>query len=679
VLRCPDLTTLRQWIVERRIARDDEISRTGQRFRRLGSVVEFESLFYSAEQERTRRRTTGQFAPTPAPSAPSGAASAPRLTPVPAPVATTPGAGAPSPRPTPVPSAQGATSETKKPEPVESKKPEPVESKKPEPAVPAAASAAPEKKPAEPAAVGTVKVTPPTGLAASSGGLSPMRLARKDPNRGKPQAMPGMAGSVQAAMRAAGTAPAKAAPAASSEAKRPEPAAAPSRPASAAQPRPAPAAAPGKPVSGGSAAAASSKGASATSGAQTALFSRQEKEDEDDADVTRKLPPADSRATERQPARPRDAVEDAILRNDPVPRHLKEAAEGGDTIRKAPADADSADSMGRPEGGPRGRSAALLVLAVAIIGGGIWYYSQRSETADTPSGQQTAPAGDSTAAGASGTTAEPGSATTAPTPTPPKVVVEPLPPAPATQPSGAATPPPGPAAVPAPPEPTQAAKPEPAKPEPAKPEPAKPEPAKPAAVKPEPAKPEPAKPAAVKPEPAKPEPAKPSATPPATAPASSAPATTAAAKPTISLDELRKKIGEDIPRGFDDQMELAQRLVERYKYDSAQALYEYMLTYASAVPAIHNGLGTCAFEKNRGDEAIQHYRDALERRPNYSAAVFGLAKTYHRLKNDKDQALTYYKKYLELSPKGSAAAIARDSIAKLEGQPPPAPPAPPAP
>jgi hypothetical protein len=55
--------------------------------------------------------------------------------------------------------------------------------------------------------------------------------------------------------------------------------------------------------------------------------------------------------------------------------------------------------------------------------------------------------------------------------------------------------------------------------------------------------------------------------------------------------------------------------------------------------------------------------------------VFGLAKTYHRLKNDKDQALTYYKKYLELSPKGSAAAIARDSIAKLEGQPPPAPPA----
>ena len=104
-----------------------------------------------------------------------------------------------------------------------------------------------------------------------------------------------------------------------------------------------------------------------------------------------------------------------------------------------------------------------------------------------------------------------------------------------------------------------------------------------------------------------------------------------------------------------------------------------MLSYASAVPAIHNGLGTCAFEKNRGDEAIQHYRNALERRPSYSAAVFGLAKTYHRLKNDKEQALVYYKKYLELNPKGSAATIAREAIAKLEGQPPPAPAAPPDP
>ena len=193
-------------------------------------------------------------------------------------------------------------------------------------------------------------------------------------------------------------------------------------------------------------------------------------------------------------------------------------------------------------------------------------------------------------------------------------------------------PPPSPAASPTPPEPTQAAKPEPAKPEPAKPEPAKPEPAKP----------EPAKPAAVKPEPAKPEPAKP-------APAATPPSGTAAeTKPTLSLDELRKKIGEDIPRGFDDQMELAQRLVERYKYDSAQALYEYMLSYASAVPAIHNGLGTCAFEKNRGDEAIQHYLIGLKHHPADPYVLQGLARAYEQA-GDNERALGRYRELERVS------------------------------
>ncbi len=679
VLRCPDLTTLRQWIVERRIARDDEISRSGQRFRRMGSVVELESLFYSAEQERAQqRRNSGQFAQVPAPAGAS-AASAPRLTPVPTPVATTPGSGAPSARPTPVPATQAQKAEpveakkpepaaAKKPDPAESKKTEPTPAKKPEPAEvekpaapPSASAPAAEKKPAD--AVGPVKVTPPPGLAASAGGLSPMRLARKDPNRGKPQAMPGMAGSVQAAMRAAGgPAPAKPAAAPAGEAKRAESAAPTSRPPAAAPTPPARAAA-GKPAAAGSA-----KGDPASSGAQTAVFNRQDKDgldEEDDDNVTRKLPPADSRATERQPVRPRDPVEDAILHNDPVPRHLKEAAEGGETIRKRPADVDSTEYLGKGDRAPKSRGPLLLVLAVVVIGGVIWYSSQSGDTPSTPTPPSTPSTNEQPTSGttepAKGSTpgSEPSGEVKEPGTTPPTAVVEPLPPG-----TGATGNNP-PAVTP----PSEPEKPTAAKPEAAKPEAAKPEAAKPAAPQAAAPKTEPAKPAPAKTEPEKPAVAATATTPPGTAPA--------AAKPTVSLEELRKKISEDIPKGFDDQMELAQRLVERYKYDSAQALYEYMLTYASAVPAIHNGLGTCAFEKNRGDEAISHFRDALERRPNYSAAVFGLAKTYHRLKNDKEQALVYYKKYLELNPKGSAAALSREAIAKLEGQPPPSAPTPP--
>ena len=98
--------------------------------------------------------------------------------------------------------------------------------------------------------------------------------------------------------------------------------------------------------------------------------------------------------------------------------------------------------------------------------------------------------------------------------------------------------------------------------------------------------------------------------------------------------------------------------------------------YAPNVPAIYNGLGTCAFERNRGEEALGYYKTALEKRPTYSAAVFGLAKTYHRLLNNKEQAIANYKKYLELSPKGSGAAVAKDSLAKLEGTAPAPTPAP---
>jgi hypothetical protein len=659
VLSCPDLSTLRQWIVDRRIARDDEISRSGQRWRRMGSVVELESLFYSAEQERAqKRRTTGALTPVPVQAQTAGATSAPRLTPVPAPVATTPGSGVPTARPTPVPVQAAPAAASKAPEsgPVKTaaaaKPAEPAVTAKIE-ATPAPAAAAPppaDKKPAEPSAVGPVKVTPPSGLAAASGGLSPMRLARKDPNRGKPQAMPGMAGSVQAAMRAAGTPPTKPAATASSEAKKPEAAAPANRTAAPAQPpTKTPVAPPAKPAASSSARSAADKSDASTSGAQTVVFSRKDKDrahEDDDADRTRKLPPADSRATERQPARTRDPVEDAILRNDPVPRHLKEAAESGDALRRPVPDTHATEYVDAQSGTSPRRRTVFLLLAVVALGGGIWYFAQGSDNPNKPTSPTTQgmaatptpqePGTTGQAAGANPATATPG-------PTNPPPVVEPLPSAANLQ-----------AAPPAPTPPVPAVTAEPLKPEATKPE------AKPAATKPEP----------TKPEPTKPEPAK--STTPAPPAATATPAEGTPAKPTISLAELRQKIGEDIPKGFDDQMELAQRLVEHYKYDSAQALYEYLLSYASAVPAIHNGLGTCAFEKNRADEAIQHYRDALERRPNYSAAIFGLAKTYHRLKNDKEQALVYYKKYLELNPKGSAAAISREAIAKLEGQPPPA-------
>jgi predicted Zn finger-like uncharacterized protein len=50
VFKFKELTTLQRWIVERRVTRDDEISRTGETWKRLGDILELASFFQVAEQ-----------------------------------------------------------------------------------------------------------------------------------------------------------------------------------------------------------------------------------------------------------------------------------------------------------------------------------------------------------------------------------------------------------------------------------------------------------------------------------------------------------------------------------------------------------------------------------------------------------------------------------------------------
>ncbi|MCB9547287.1 MAG: zinc-ribbon domain-containing protein [Myxococcales bacterium] len=49
-----DLATLQQWIVERKVARDDEISKTGESWKTLGSIVELASFFHAVDASAGR-------------------------------------------------------------------------------------------------------------------------------------------------------------------------------------------------------------------------------------------------------------------------------------------------------------------------------------------------------------------------------------------------------------------------------------------------------------------------------------------------------------------------------------------------------------------------------------------------------------------------------------------------
>ncbi len=64
-----ELTTLQKWIVERKVSRDDEISLTGDSWKRLGNIAELSSFFQVVDEARhAAHRTNEPAAARPAPS-----------------------------------------------------------------------------------------------------------------------------------------------------------------------------------------------------------------------------------------------------------------------------------------------------------------------------------------------------------------------------------------------------------------------------------------------------------------------------------------------------------------------------------------------------------------------------------------------------------------------------------
>jgi hypothetical protein len=49
VLTFKELTTLQKWIVERKVSREDEISKSGETWKRLGSIAELASFFQAVD------------------------------------------------------------------------------------------------------------------------------------------------------------------------------------------------------------------------------------------------------------------------------------------------------------------------------------------------------------------------------------------------------------------------------------------------------------------------------------------------------------------------------------------------------------------------------------------------------------------------------------------------------
>ena len=73
---CRDLTMLQKWIIEAKVHRDDEISLTGDVWKRLGSIPELGSFFQIVEDAARGRAASTTPPPPPPPSVPPAAPSA---------------------------------------------------------------------------------------------------------------------------------------------------------------------------------------------------------------------------------------------------------------------------------------------------------------------------------------------------------------------------------------------------------------------------------------------------------------------------------------------------------------------------------------------------------------------------------------------------------------------------
>lgn len=73
VFSCRELTTLQKWIIEGKIGRDDEISLSGDTWKRLGNIPELAS-FFQVFEEAKKARALGALGtvPPPSPSSPPG-------------------------------------------------------------------------------------------------------------------------------------------------------------------------------------------------------------------------------------------------------------------------------------------------------------------------------------------------------------------------------------------------------------------------------------------------------------------------------------------------------------------------------------------------------------------------------------------------------------------------------
>jgi len=116
----------------------------------------------------------------------------------------------------------------------------------------------------------------------------------------------------------------------------------------------------------------------------------------------------------------------------------------------------------------------------------------------------------------------------------------------------------------------------------------------------------------------------------------------------------------------------ADRLLENGRGEQARKLYEKALAARPDGVEAVTGLGYCDLDRERFMAAVDHFKRALQIAPEFGEALIGLAESY-KVRGDKAQAIDYYRRYLKVQPNGPRAAMAQKNVRELEAKVGPAP------
>lgn len=107
--------------------------------------------------------------------------------------------------------------------------------------------------------------------------------------------------------------------------------------------------------------------------------------------------------------------------------------------------------------------------------------------------------------------------------------------------------------------------------------------------------------------------------------------------------------------------------LKRGRNDQALVLLQELIADRPEDPDFLFALGNAQFQSTLFDEASTHFAKALEHRPGFKRAAFGLARSYQE-GGHPQQAMTAWTAYLALDSTSSWAATARRNLRKLQDE-----------